>query len=113
MLINKLKKILNRNGKSVIDHDKDQKTDVATIKIGDLEMTMARKVTIPIPHEFSIFIPRVELRQRFFRNNKLQCEKEDIYSSITIVHTPKEPRLKITRVVETDPNYDLDLNKMD
>ncbi|SFR05532.1 hypothetical protein [Desulfoscipio geothermicus] len=92
MLIGKLKKIFIKNrDMKCPDRQEGRQIDLAKIKIGDLEMVMCRRVDIETPHEFSVFVPRVEIRQRYYRDNRLQYEKETIYNSLTIVHAPIHP----------------------
>jgi hypothetical protein len=91
MLINKLKKLFNKNRNTKCpDRQEGRQIDFAKIKAGDLEMVMCRRVDIETPHEFSVFVPRLEIRQRYYHGNRL-CEKETIYDSLTIVHSPKHP----------------------
>lgn len=52
---------------------------------------LCRLSTLCIPAEVSAFIPRVEIRQRWFENGHLVCEDERIYNSITVVHAPRHP----------------------
>ncbi|TYO97369.1 hypothetical protein [Desulfallas thermosapovorans] len=82
MPINKIKKILRRPF---------SQTDTATIKIGDVVLSMARQVSNSVPHEFSVYVPRVEIRQRYYQDNQLKYEKEMILNSLTIVHAPQHP----------------------
>jgi hypothetical protein len=91
MIFNKFKKMLKRSDKRTGKQCCELQTDVAAIKIGDLLVTMARRVNLPVPHEFSVFVPRVEIRQRYYRDNQLQYEKELIFNSLTIVHAPQHP----------------------
>ncbi len=81
MLLDRLKKKLRRA----------KQEDVGMIKIGELAVAMARRVDLAVPHEFSIFVPRVEIRQRYYRDNQLQYEREIIFDSLTIVHAPQRP----------------------
>ncbi|KJS74139.1 MAG: hypothetical protein JL56_09885 [Desulfotomaculum sp. BICA1-6] len=74
-----------------LNDDHHDNYDIACIEIGDLKVTLARKITIPVPHEFSVFVPRVEIRKRCYSNGSIKCETETIYNSLTIVHSPQRP----------------------
>ncbi|WP_161820892.1 hypothetical protein [Sporotomaculum syntrophicum] len=93
MFISKLKKILRPQFRAG-----SPQMDIAAIKIGDVLVTMARRVNSTVPHEFSVYVPRVEIRQRFFRDDQLQYEKEMIFNSLTIVHAPQHPPADSGRV---------------
>ncbi len=93
MLLDKLKKILGFKTWAG-----SQQVDMAVIKIGDLVVTMARRVSITVPHEFSVFVPRVEIRQRYYQDNQLKYEKESIFNSLTIVHAPQRPPVESGQV---------------
>lgn len=97
MLVNKLKKILRRPF---------SQTDAATIKIGDVVVSMARHVSISVPHEFSVYVPRVEIRQRYYQDNQLKYEKEMILNSLTIVHAPQHPPAESGRLSGLRQNMD-------
>lgn len=64
--------------------------DKARVEIGPLKMALEKKYTYDHPHETSLFIPRVEIREKietpFFTRTK-----EIIYNSITIVDAPRAP----------------------
>ncbi|MCR4403309.1 MAG: hypothetical protein NUW12_11155 [Firmicutes bacterium] len=62
--------------------------DEASVVLGELGMSMRRWFTSSLPHEFSVFIPRAEVRIR--RNRGVQ-ETELVLESITIVHAPRPP----------------------
>lgn len=87
--------ILSRIRKGFFKHKNnicpDDNLDIASVEIGDLKVTLARRLTLQVPHEFSVFIPRVEIREKRYHDGKLQFEKETIYSSLTIVHSPQRP----------------------
>jgi hypothetical protein len=64
--------------------------DKAKIEIGPLLMVLEKKYKYNHPHETSLYIPRVEIREKieFFSFSKT---KETIYNSITIVDAPRAP----------------------
>jgi hypothetical protein len=64
--------------------------DKAQIQIGPLKMFLEKKYRYDHPHETSLYIPRVEIREKieFFSFSKT---KETIYNSITIVDAPRAP----------------------
>ncbi|NLT94617.1 MAG: hypothetical protein GXW85_03630 [Clostridia bacterium] len=64
--------------------------DKAQIEIGPLQMLLEKKYKYDHPHETSLYIPRVEIRERieFFSFSKT---REIIYNSITIVDAPRAP----------------------
>jgi len=72
--------------KNKLNKNKDQ----AEIEIGPLKMFLEKKYKYNHPHETSLFIPRVEIREKiesfFFTKTK-----EIIYNSITIVDAPRAP----------------------
>ncbi|MBM7854657.1 hypothetical protein JOC37_001035 [Desulfohalotomaculum tongense] len=63
--------------------------DEIELQLEDIKIKLTRKLNIPVPHEVTIVIPRVELRHRKYKNGKLVEEKERIYNSITVVHAPR------------------------
>lgn len=67
-----------------------QKDDVI-INIAGLTMKVSRFSTLPVPHEVTAVIPRVELRIWRYQNEKLIEIEEKIFNSITIVHAPRHP----------------------
>ncbi|WP_052543947.1 hypothetical protein [Desulfoscipio gibsoniae] len=97
MLISKLKKVLKNSQNFFNRTGAEPQTDIAAIKIDDVLVTMARHVSSSVPHEFSVFVPRVEIRKRYYRNNQLQYEKEMIFNSLTIVHSPQHPPVESGR----------------
>lgn len=66
--------------------------DHAELQLEDVNVKLSRKLNLLIPHEITVVIPRVELRDRQYVNGKLIAEKERIYNSITIVHAPRHPQ---------------------
>jgi len=84
-----MKKLLLKRGRQM---EAEALFDVAAIQVDDLIATMSRRVsnTDP-PYEFSIFIPRLEFRQKYYHDGALKSEKEIILNSITIVHAPQHP----------------------
>ncbi|MCG8401510.1 MAG: hypothetical protein MJA84_07910 [Firmicutes bacterium] len=87
MFIDKLKKIFNKTETRCVE----KKQETAVIKIDDVTIAMARDADLQVPHEFSIVVPRVEIKQRYYFVNRVFYEKEAVYSSITIVHAPQYP----------------------
>lgn len=58
--------------------------DSIILSLPMLDITLTRKISIDVPHEVSVIVPRAEIR----------CGEgavELIYSSITVVHTPRHP----------------------
>lgn len=64
--------------------------DFAKVELLPLKMELNKVYTYDEPHELSLFIPRVEIREKietpFFTKTK-----ETIYNSITIVDAPRAP----------------------
>lgn len=58
--------------------------DAIDLTLPGITISLTRRLDIDVPHEVSIIIPRAELR---FRDH----ETELVYSSITIVHSPRHP----------------------
>ncbi|SFG36572.1 hypothetical protein SAMN05660649_01435 [Desulfotomaculum arcticum] len=82
-----LKKLLLKRRRQM-----DTLFDVATIQVDDLTVTMSRRErnTDP-PYEFSMFIPRLEFRQRYYKDRQEKDAKEIILENISIVHAPQHP----------------------
>ncbi|MFA7466842.1 MAG: hypothetical protein WCY82_01070 [Desulfotomaculaceae bacterium] len=95
MFFSKIKRALLKYQNNI---EKQNNYDFASIEIGEMKVTLARRVNIPVPHEFSVFIPRVEIRKRYYNNEGLQYEKEIIYNSLTIVHSPQRPPTEAVRI---------------
>lgn len=68
----------------------ERNVDKAEIRIGDLVMKLDKSYAYDKPHEISIIVPRVEIREKietpFFKKTK-----ETIYNGVTIVDAPKAP----------------------
>lgn len=101
MFFSKIKRAVFKYRNNSEHHDN---YDIACIEIGELKVTLARKVTIPVPHEFSVFIPRVEIRKKCYSNGSIQYEKETIYNSLTIVHSPQRPPTESVQVADKEKN---------
>ena len=99
MFFSKIKKALFKNNSPEKDFD------IACVKIGELKITLARKIESRVPHEFSVIIPRVEIREKGFRDGCFY-EKETIYNSVTIVHSPQN-RLSESAHVGKEKNVKL------
>ena len=84
-----MKKLLLKRGRQM---EAEALFDVAAIQVDDLTVTMSRRAsnTDP-PYEFSMFIPRLEFRQKYYHDGVIKGEKEIILNSITIVHAPQHP----------------------
>lgn len=61
-----------------------------TIKLADLKMTLYDTFTNDPPHEVSIYVPRVEIREKV-QTILFTKSREIIYNSITIVDAPRHP----------------------
>lgn len=79
--------------------------DLAGMEIGPLKVTMTRKALFPVPHEFSVFIPRVEIREKWSRGD-VQYEREMLFNSLTIVHSPQRPPTESSRALNNKPRHD-------
>ncbi|MCS5695967.1 hypothetical protein [Desulfofundulus thermocisternus] len=71
--------------------DKWRQNDRVDIRLGELNMIMSRRSKLDVPAEFAAFIPRAEIRRRYYSNGELVQEEEFILNSITITHAPRFP----------------------
>lgn len=75
--------------------------DEIEVYLKDTIIRLKRKTSLNIPHEVSIFIPRAEFRERFYKEGKIVYENETILNSITVVHAPQHPLAGETLPVKT------------
>lgn len=61
--------------------------DTTSLKLFGLDIKVTREVSINVPYELTVVIPRAELR-----GNKNSGNREIILSSITIAHSPRFQR---------------------
>lgn len=64
--------------------------DQAQIQIGPLKMFLEKNYKYDYPHETSLYIPRVEIREKT-ESFLFTKTKETIFNSITIVSAPRAP----------------------
>lgn len=69
--------------------EQPQQEDAAEILINGIIAKLQRRLNLSIPHEFSLFVPRAEIRRRVYRDGQLVREEEILLSSLTIVHAPR------------------------
>lgn len=62
--------------------------DSVKVELGPLKMTLNKIMSYDYPHELSIFIPRVEIREKVI-GFCFSKTREIIYNSITIVDAPR------------------------
>lgn len=62
--------------------------DEVEIVIMGLKAKMLRKMYIPVPHEVSLFVPRLELKNKITEGGKT-TETSVILNSLTIVSAPR------------------------
>lgn len=67
-----------------------QYDDVEVVLPG-LVIKLKRKLDIDTPHEVTVVVPRAEIRKKCLNENCSKFEYELIYSSITVVHSPRHP----------------------
>lgn len=65
--------------------------DEIIINIAGVTMKVSRFSTLPVPHEVTAVIPRVELRIWRYQDGKLIEIQEKILNSVTIAHAPRHP----------------------
>lgn len=84
MLFSFIKNIFARSGppKPAIDE--------VEISIIGLRAKLLRKMYLPIPHEVSLFVPRLELTNKITENGKT-TETTVVLNSLTIVSAPRNP----------------------
>ncbi|WP_051585774.1 hypothetical protein [Caldanaerobius polysaccharolyticus] len=63
--------------------------DVINLNLYGLNITISRKLDIDVPHEVTVVVPRVEIREKIADKNNPQREREIIFNSITVVHAPR------------------------
>ncbi|KAB3530220.1 hypothetical protein [Alkaliphilus serpentinus] len=68
----------------------DSQKDYVKVELEDLKMEMVRITDKEIPHEVTVVIPRVEIREKYDGDGNL-TEREVILNSITMVHAPRHP----------------------
>ncbi len=61
--------------------------DVIEIDIYGLTVKFSRRITIPVPHEVSVFIPRLELTNKVKEGDRT-AESSMVLNSLTIVSSP-------------------------
>ena len=66
--------------------------DEIEMQLEDITIKLKRKLNLFVPHEITVVIPRVELRDRRYADGKLAAEQERIYNSVTLVHAPRHPQ---------------------
>jgi len=54
-----------------------------------LRIRLDRQTSPAVPHEVTVVVPRAEIRQR--QTGPDRSETEVIYSSLTVVHSPRHP----------------------
>lgn len=62
--------------------------DEVEIVIMGLKAKMLRKMYLPVPHEFSLYVPRLELTNKVTEGDKT-TETSVILNSLTIVSAPR------------------------
>ena len=65
--------------------------DEIIINIAGVTMKASRFSTLPVPHEVTTVIPRVELRIWRYQDGKLIEIEEKLFNSVTIAHAPRHP----------------------
>ncbi len=93
-IISKLKNIFR------LEDQVEANIDEAEINIFGIKVKMTRKTNLPVPQEFSVFIPRLELTKKVTEGNKT-TENSLILNSLTIVsaprHEPSDPSTRNTK----------------
>lgn len=77
-----IKKVFTRSGLP------NPSTDVVEISIMGLNAKLLRKMYLPVPHEVSIFVPRLELTNKVTENGTT-TETSVVLNSLTIVSAPR------------------------
>ncbi len=73
------------------ERHKWRQVDKLDVRIGEVTMRMSRRSKLNVPAEFAAFIPRAEIRRRYYSSGELTREEELILNSITITHSPRYP----------------------
>jgi len=67
--------------------------DEAAINIFGINAKLMRKISIPVPHEVSIFIPRLEIKKKVTEGSNC-TETTLVLNSLTIVSAPRHEPLE-------------------
>lgn len=65
--------------------------DQISLTLGDLTVVVERSSRLPVPHEVSVVIPRVEIRRSIKKAGEAEASSEVLLNSITVVHSPQRP----------------------
>lgn len=85
-------KMLKRNGlPPPPDPCNCYQNDYIDLVVEGASIRLGRLSNLSVPGELSAYIPRVEIRQKYYENGELVREDERIYNSITVVHAPRHP----------------------
>ena len=63
--------------------------DTAKVSLFGLEIEVTREVSVDIPYELTVVIPRAELSHNPNSKNSAESSTEIILNSITIAHSPR------------------------
>ena len=78
--------------------------DVIDLTVYGVHVNFSRKISIPVPHEVSIFVPRLEFTNKITENGKT-TETSIILNSLTLVSAPShEPTGHPAKVIELSPD---------
>lgn len=77
--------------------------DEIDLSIYGLDIHFHRKLALPVPHEVSIFVPRLEFTKKFTENGKT-TETSVVLNSLTLVSAPRhEPTGHPAKVTANKP----------
>lgn len=65
--------------------------DRINLSLGELTIIVERYSKLPVPHEVSAIVPRVEIRRSVKKEGEFAASSEVLLNSITVVHAPRHP----------------------
>lgn len=81
-LVKSIRQVLSR---------KEKTSDRVDLNLWGLNLSVKRDTTLDTPAELSVIIPRVEFRYKYNASPAPSAETEIIFSSITVVLSPRHP----------------------
>ncbi|PKM81417.1 MAG: hypothetical protein CVU89_09195 [Firmicutes bacterium HGW-Firmicutes-14] len=100
--LSKVKQIFNRNAGT------EPGLDWIEVTVPGVHAKLVRKLPLPLPHEVSVFIPRLEIKKKVAENNKT-TETSIVLNSLTLVSAPRHEPVES----RTGPVSLLQLSKTD
>lgn len=86
-------KIFSKIKNSLLQAFNSKSVDIAEINIFGIGAEIIHKTQLPVSHEVSVYIPRLEITQKVIEGNKTS-EVSLVLNSLTIVSAPRDKLLK-------------------